>query len=164
MGKLPAELTVVEILGVAIKKELDAARFYRRLADRIANPLVRERFKALAKDERVHKAMLRAEYKRLTGVGEPPLPPKDFLKDEAYDFAAFAVEDALRFAIQAERDAQRLYAQAAKTSADPRGKRLLDYLVEFEKGHERQLRAELEFYKKAPLFFEDENDLMHVGP
>lgn len=164
MSKFDAGLTVVEILGLAIKKEIEAARFYRRLAEQIINPLVRERFKALAKDERLHQALLQAEHKRLTGESKPPLPGKAFQKEKTYDFSNFAVEDALHFAIQAEREAQQLYAAAAKASSDPRGKRLLDYLVEFEKGHERQLKGELEYYKKAPLFFEDENEMTHVGP
>lgn len=165
MAHLYAGLTVLEILGIAIKKELGAARFYRRTADQMINPLIKNRFLALAKDERTHRAMLGAEYKRLTGEAkEPPLPNLEFPKDEEYDFSNFAVEDALLFAIRAERDAQKLYVEAARASRDPRGKRLLDYLVEFEKGHERQLRAELEFYKKSPLWFEETEDLIHVGP
>jgi erythrin-vacuolar iron transport family protein len=164
MPKLYAGLTVVEILGLAMKKEVDAARFYRRMAEHIANPIVKSRFMALAKDERQHKGLLAAEYKRLTGEADAPVPPKDFPKDASFDFDKFAIEDALKFAIAAERDAQKLYAAAAKESRDPRGKQMLDYLVEFEKGHERQLRAELEFYKKAPLWFEDEDDLIHMGP
>jgi rubrerythrin len=164
MGHLYAGLTVIEILGIAIKKEIDAAHFYRRLADHMANPMVKARFHTLAKDERTHRALLQAEYKRLTGESKPPVPKMDFAKDEMYNFDRFSVEDAIHFAVKAERDAQKLYTEAARISRDPRGKLMLDYLVEFEKGHERQLRGELEFYKKSPLWFEEEEDLIHVGP
>lgn len=164
MARLYAGLTVIEILGLAIKKEQDAAKFYRNMADHIANPVVKNRFQALAKDERAHKGLLLAEYGRLTGDKKPPLPGKAFPRDASYDFAEFSVDEALLFAIAVERDAQKLYAAAAKASTDPRGKQMLDYLVEFEKGHERQLRAELDFFKKAPLWFEDVEDLIHVGP
>ncbi|MDP8224413.1 MAG: ferritin family protein [Candidatus Lernaella stagnicola] len=164
MPKLYAGLTVIEILGLAIKKEADAARFYRHVADHIPNPIIKSRFLALAKDERQHKGLLLAEYKRLTGGDHAPTPPKDFPKDKNYDFGKFSIEQALKFAIAAERDAQKMYAAAAKGSTDPRGKQFLDYLVEFEKGHERQLRQELDFYKKAPLWFEEVDDLIHMGP
>jgi rubrerythrin len=165
MPHLYARLTVIEILGIAIKKELDAATFYRKLAEHIVNPIVKNRFLALAKDERLHRALLLAEYKRMTGEAKaPPTPAMEFARDEKFDFQKFGVDAALQFAIAAERDAQKLYSEAAKISADPRGRRMLDYLVEFERGHERQLKAEMDFFKKAPLWFEDTEDLIHVGP
>ena len=163
--KLYAGLTVIEILGIAIKKEIDAAQFYKKVGEHIPNPIVRSRFHSLAKDERVHRALLQTEFKRLTGEAKaPPLPKMDFPKEEKYDFRHFSIEEALQFAIRAEREAQRLYTEAANSSTDPRGRRLLDYLVEFEKGHERQLRAEIDFYKKSPLWFEETEELIHVGP
>jgi rubrerythrin len=165
MTHLYAGLTVLEILGVAIKKEIDAANFYRNLADHVANQIVKNRFLALAKDERIHRALLQTEYKRLTGeTRNPPAPKMDFPKDDKFDFDKFHIEEALLFAIKAEREAQKLYSEAAKISNDPRGRRMLDYLVEFERGHERQLKSEIDFYKKSPLWFDETEDLIHVGP
>jgi rubrerythrin len=164
MPSLYAKLTVLEIIAIAIKKEIDAAAFYKKVAEHIANPIVKNRFLAIAKDERVHRALLQEDYRRLTGEKTPPIPKREFPKEERYDFKQFSVEDALQFAIHAERDAQKLYGEAAKISADPRGRRMLDYLVEFERGHERQLKAELDFFKKAPLWFEETDELIHVGP
>lgn len=158
-------LTVIEILALAIKKELDAASFYKQLAGKIANPIIRERFLQLAKEERMHRALLQAEYKRLTGESKkPPLPKGKFTTRDDFVLVEASIEQALLYAIQTERDAQKLYATAAKTSSDPRGKRLLEYLVEFEKGHERQLKSELNFYRKAPLWFDETQEEIHVGP
>lgn len=164
MAKLYAGLTVIEILGVAVKKEIDAAKFYRNLAARIPNPIIQERFLTLAKEERRHRALLQMEYKRLTGEQKMPVPQGKYKQQEPFDWDNASLEDALNYAIRAERDAQKLYAAAAKTSTDPRGKQMLDYLVEFERGHERMLISELNFYKKAPLWFEEQEELIHVGP
>jgi len=165
MSKFYAGLTVLEILGVAVKKEIDAANFYKNLAGQIANPIIKDRFLQLAKEERKHRAMLQAEYKRLTG-GEKVSVPKEMVPKirEAFDFTKGNIEEALQFAISAERDAQKLYAEAAKKSKDPRGKRMLDYLVEFEKSHENLLKSELAFYRKSPTWFDEPDDLIHVGP
>ncbi len=164
MAQLYAGLTVIEILGVAIKKEIDAAKFYRDLAARIPNPIIQDRFLTLAKEERRHRALLQMEYKRLTGETKIPVPQGKYKQPESFDWDKASLEDALNYAIRAERDAQKLYAAAAKTSTDPRGKRMLDYLVEFEKGHERMLVGELNFYQKAPLWFEEREEMLHVGP
>jgi len=164
MSKLYAGLTILEIIAVAIKKEVEAAAFYQNLAARIPNPIIKERFLNLSKEERKHRALLQHEYQRLTGETKPPLPKADQTARDEFDIGAATIEEALLYAIQAERAAQKLYLTAAKTSTDTRGHQMLEYLVEFEKGHERQLKAELEFYRKSPLWFEDTEDLIHVGP
>ncbi len=164
MSKLHPSLSVLEILGVAVKKEMEAANFYKDLAARIPNPIIKERFLSIAKEERKHRALLQHEYQRLTGEAKPPLPKADAQDRDEFDVHTASIEDALLYAIQAERAAQKLYTSAAKASNDPRGQQMLEYLVEFEKGHERQLKAELEFYRKSPLWFEETEDLIHVGP
>jgi erythrin-vacuolar iron transport family protein len=157
-------LTVIEILGIAVKKEVEAASFYKKLAGKIGNPIIRERFMTLSKEEQKHRALLSAEYKRFTGEEKVPLPKGKFSRREAFDMEEASIEDALEYAIAAERDAQKLYSAASKASSDPRGQSMLDYLVEFEKGHERQLKADLDFYRKDPGWFEGQDDYFHVGP
>ena len=157
-------LTKLEILGIAIKKEKDAAKFYQDLAGRIPNPIVKEKFSSLAKEERKHRAILNAEYKRITG-GEKPVLPEKWKADrpEASISPDAPIEELLLFAIEREKDAQKLYRSGAKTAEGESGRVMFEYLVEFEKGHERALKAELAFYKKAPLFFEQYEEGIHVG-
>ncbi len=156
-------LTKLEILGIAIKKEKDAAKFYQDLARRIPNPIIKEKFNSLAKEERKHRAILNAEYKKITG-DRPVVPeqwksahPEETISGDA------SIEELLLFAIERERDAQKLYKNGAKTAEGETSRVMFEYLVEFEKGHERTLKAELAFYKKAPLFFEEYEEGIHVG-
>jgi len=157
-------LTVVEILGVAVKKEAEAAAFYRGMAILTENLIIKERFMALSREELKHRALIQAEYKRLTGEEKIPVPRLDVSDRDAIDLDSASLEEAMEYAILTERDAQRLYAAAAKASTDPRGQRLLEYLVEFEKGHERQIKADLDFYRNDPGWFEGRDDMIHVGP
>ena len=149
MPKLYAGLTILEILGIAVKKEIEAAEFYDGLASRIANPIIKDRFLQLAKDERKHHALL---------------PKADPVSRAEFNVQSATIEEALLYAIQTERAAQKLYGVAAKASTDPRGQQMLEYLVEFEKAHEHQLKTELEFYRKSPLWFDETEDFIHVGP
>jgi rubrerythrin len=164
MPKLYAGLTILEILGIAVKKEIEAAEFYDGLASRIANPIIKDRFLQLAKDERKHHALLQHEYQRLTGESKPLLPKADPVSRAEFNVQSATIEEALLYAIQTERAAQKLYGVAAKASTDPRGQQMLEYLVEFEKAHEHQLKTELEFYRKSPLWFDETEDFIHVGP
>jgi len=164
MPSLYPGLTVLEILGVAVKKEAEAAAFYKGLASKIANPIIRERFMALSQEEMKHRKLVEDEYKRLTGEEKIPVPAGKFRPREKFDIGNASIEDAIDHAIGAEKAAQKRYSEAARASTDPRGQRLLEYLVEFEKGHERQLKADLDFYRKEPGWFEGRDDYIHVGP
>lgn len=157
-------LTKLEILGIAIKKEKDAAKFYQDLANRIPNPIVSEKFSSLAKEERKHRAILNAEYNRITGGQRPILPEKwKAAQTEVVISPDAPIEELLLFAIERERDAQKLYKSGAKAATGESSRVMFEYLVEFEKGHERALKAELAFYKKAPLFFEEYDEGIHIG-
>ena len=70
-----------------------------------------------------------------------------------------------QLAIEKEREAQKFYRDAAKLATDVSGKRILEYLSEFERGHERILQTEYDAVAKYPQWFDDEGaDIMLVGP
>ena len=49
------DLTPLEILGVAIKSEIEAANLYRYMAGQVVNLDLRERLDFLAKEEEKHR-------------------------------------------------------------------------------------------------------------
>ena len=162
--KIAKGLTSLEILGIAVKAERDAARFYTRFADRITNPMARSKFKALASQERGHEKLLLREYKRLSGEDKPPLPKAYVPEVDFKVFDEMKLTELLKIAIQMEKNAQKLYAEAAKMTTDPSGRTMLEYLVDFERGHQRQLESELKFLTKEPDLYDKDSILIHVGP
>ena len=51
------DLTSVEILGVGARSEEESYKFYKKLAKKIKNRLVREKLLNLARDEKNHKGV-----------------------------------------------------------------------------------------------------------
>lgn len=164
------DLTSLEILGIAIRSEEEAARFYGRIARGIGNVLVRTRFRHLAEEEGEHRNMLVALYKQLTGdPGEPPRfkgtgnlaeggsVPEG--RDES-------LETLLELAVQREEQARDFYRKAAEKALDPSGERILHYLADVEEGHAQRLKRELHAYHRDTAWYtgQDAPEMVHLGP
>lgn len=158
------DLTIIEVLGLAVIQEVEAYKRYQLLANRVNNPLVKEKFRSLANEEKAHRELLYGMLQKKTSEEKPPLPkkpPREYdLKDEE-----MPVHKLLEMAIEKEREAAEFYSEAAFKATDPSGKRVLEYLAEFERGHERLLQTEYEAIAKYPQWMDyDGADIMLVGP
>jgi len=162
--KVVGGLNLVEILGVAIRSEMDAQAFYQKLARRVKNPVAKQKFLGLARDEAGHEAMLRKKYREVAGKGKPTLPAK--VPGRARYDPKMSHAEALRLAIRLERAASNLYAKAARKTTDFPGRFMMEYLAGFERNHERILQQELDAITKYPAWFESESgaDIMLIGP
>jgi len=163
--KVVGSLSVLEVLGLAIRSEMDAQAFYKKLAGRVRNRLVKQKFLALARDEAGHEAMLTEKYREITGERKKPPLPKAVQGKPRYD-SKMRHAEALRLAIRLERAASNLYAKAAKKTEDISSRFMLEYLAGFERNHERLLTHELEALTKYPAWFESESgaEIMLIGP
>jgi rubrerythrin len=130
-----------EILRFAIRKEADAAAFYRLAADR-SNPGVKKAFQELAKQEDGHKKKLegfdpkkieKMEVKETKGLGL-----SEIMEDVPYS-SEMSYADLLRMAIKNEEKSQRLYASTAKMVKEPKLKKLLLVLAQEESTHKEKL-------------------------
>jgi rubrerythrin len=130
-----------EILRFAIRKEADAAAFYRMAADR-SNPGVKKTFQELAQEEDGHKKKLEGfdlkridevELKETKGLGL-----SEVLEDVPYS-SDMSYADLLRMAIKNEEKSQRLYAATAQRVAEPKLKKLLLILAQEESTHKERL-------------------------
>ncbi|MDP8256426.1 MAG: ferritin family protein [Candidatus Alcyoniella australis] len=157
-------LTSLEILGVAVKAEHDAARFYTKFADRVRNPMTKSKFKTLASQERGHEKLLLQQYRRASGEDRPPVPDKYQPEIDFKVFDELETKELLKIAIRMEKDARQLYSEAAARSVDPSARTMLEYLADFEHGHQRQLESELRFITRDPDLYDKEAILIHVGP
>lgn len=108
-----------EILEFAIQREIEAAAMYRRLADTVTRPGMREAFLDFAGEEERHRARLE-EVK----AGELPLVSTEEVRSLGISDATEHVEpnpgmtyaDALRLAMQNEKEAYRMYMGLAAMS------------------------------------------------
>lgn len=162
--KIAEDLTTVEILAIAVRTEKDAATFYNNLASQIKNPIVKRKIERLALEEIEHDKTLTAEYMRMTD-GEQPIVPEGFSSGIQKELdKALSAEQLIEMAMGYEKSAHEFYKEAAARSEDPRGRQVLEYLSRFEADHYRALETELRQLRENPEWFDEENDLMHVGP
>lgn len=129
----------------------------------VRNPLVREKFASLAREEKAHREMLYNLLKRYTGEEKPPLPKKAPRISRSFEMNV-PMPEIILGAIEKERQAIKFYRDAAEKSNDPTGKRILLYLALFEEGHERSLKIEYDAIVNYPQWFEfDAIDTPIVG-
>ena len=130
-----------EILRFAIRKEADAAAFYRMAADR-SNPGVKKTFEELAKKEEGHKKKLegfdlkkigKTKLKETKGLGL-----SEMMEDVPYS-SDMSYADLLRMAIKNEEKSQRLYQSTAQLVTEPKLKKLLLALAQEESTHKEKL-------------------------
>ncbi|MDP8238779.1 MAG: ferritin family protein [Candidatus Hatepunaea meridiana] len=161
---LASDLTIIEVLGQAVMQEVEAYKRYQLFASRVKNPLVQEKFNSLANEEKAHRELLYGMLCKYTGEEKPPLP-KEAPRESGKSDEELSLPEILQLAIRKEQEAQVFYADAAKLATDPSGKRVLEYLAEFERGHERLLQTEYDSITKYPQWFDiDGADIMLVGP
>ena len=130
-----------EILKFAIRKEADAAAFYKMAADR-SNPGVKKTFRELAKMEEGHKKKLEGfDLKRIDGMELKKargLGMSDMLEDVPYS-SDMSYADLIRMAIKQEEKSQQLYLTTEKIVTEPSLKKLLLILAQEESTHKEKL-------------------------
>jgi rubrerythrin len=138
--------TIDDILDYAIANEEKAAALYYDLADKVQRPGMREAFLHFAKEEEGHKARLlkikagdipavRSEKVASLGIAEQ-------LADTE-PFANMSYQEALQYAMKAEKAAFVLYTRLADATDDPGFAQVFRSLAQEEAKH--KLRFEIEY-------------------
>ena len=163
-------LTALEVLGIAIKSEIQAASFYGRLVDRVGNSSLAAKLRFLQAEEEKHRAILEGEYKRrfpdidlrLPSTSVVPLP-------DQVSSADLTVPELFRVAMKAEQTSAEFYAREAEQTRDDAGRTILRYLGKVERGHYQMLETEYELVSRFPDYYNADDfhlgqELMHSGP
>ena len=163
------DLTTLEVLGIAIKSEIEAIKLYSRMKEQAKNPDLKVKLVFLIDQEKNHEKILMEAYrKKFPGV-ELSMPQKtlvpsvsDVLSREATLKELFAV------AMEAEKKSEKFYMGLAKKTHDQSSRSMLEYLASMERSHFSILEAEfrqLEFTEdyNTDDFLRGER-LMNVGP
>lgn len=133
--------SVDEVLRFAIRKEADAAAFYRMVADR-SNPGIKKAFEELAQEEEGHKRKLEkfdlAKLEKMGITEARGLGLAEMMEDVPYG-PDMSYADLLRMAIKNEERSQKLYASTAQLVTEPNLKKLLLVLAQEESNHKVRL-------------------------
>jgi rubrerythrin len=159
-----------QVLGVAVRSEIDAAAFYTRLQGRVKNVLLVQKLKFLALEEEHHKKIL----ERLLGQKYPDkpkdVPESSLMPPIGVSLPAEPTVPALfEAALKAEEIAEAFYNEAGSRVEDEAGRKILAYLGRVERSHQAMIKSELELITKFPDYYSVEDfhigqDLFHVGP
>lgn len=163
-------LAAWQVLGVAIRSEVDAAAFYNRLQGRVKNVLLVQKLKFLALEEEHHRKIL----ERLLAQRYPD-KPKDVPESSLMPPIGVAlpaepsVPELFEAALKAEETAEAYYNDAAGRVEEEAGQRILAYLGRVERSHQAMIRSELDLIRRFPDYYDVEDfhlgeDLFHVGP
>ena len=164
------KLAAWQILGVAVRSEIDAAAFYTRLQGRVKNVLLVQKLKFLALEEDHHKKILEHLLAQRYPDKPTDVPASSLMPPIGVSLPADPTVPALfEAALEAEEIAEAYYNDAAKRVEDEAGRRILAYLGRVERSHQAMIKSELGLIRKFPDYYSVEDfhiaqDLFHVGP
>jgi rubrerythrin len=138
-----SQAPVKELLGLAIRAEIDANAIYTQLAERFSNPLLKEKFQWLAYEENKHKIGLEKLYDSLWKSEKASIPDKaDQALLPSLDLSpSSSLVEILYQAMDSEKSAESFYANLSHRVEDPQ-KKFLEYLSKVEHSHYMMLRSE----------------------
>lgn len=135
--------SVKELLGFAVKAEIDANKIYSELSNRLSNPLLKEKFHILAFEENKHKQVLLKLHKSLFDGEEIQIPEKvdETLLPSIHISPSSSLVDILYQAMESEKSAEKFYSDLSTKVEDPQ-KKILVYLSKVEHSHYLMLKSE----------------------
>lgn len=163
-------LTALEVIGVAVKSEIEAAALYRYMADQVRNNSLVAKLNFLRQEEEKHRAILEDLYARQFPDVELQLPAKSLVPTiEATALEGKTIPELFQLAMSAEQMAADFYSREADRSRDEMGRTVLRYLSNVERSHYHMLETEYELASRFPGYYNaDEfhlgDEMMHVGP
>lgn len=138
--------TIEEILDYAIANEEKAAALYNELADSVERPGMKEAFLHFAKEEEGHKArLLQIKAGDIPAVSEEKVANLGITEtlQEPETAPNMTYQEALLFAMKAEKAAFTLYTKLSEMTSDATFQRVFKSLAQEEAKH--KLRFEIEY-------------------
>ncbi|MEW5806075.1 MAG: ferritin family protein [Acidobacteriota bacterium] len=158
------DLTMIEILGIAIQAEIASYKMYRKIAREVRNSTSRDRFTTLAREEQSHQLMLENLYRKSGGKISISLPKKN-LKVTKLEIKGSSPIDIIQTAIEKEKETRKFYLEAFKKATDKSGRFILQYLADFEQNHQRILEHEFKTLTEYPMWWDYEGPgIQFIGP
>jgi rubrerythrin len=169
-SSLSSRLSPAEVLGVAIKSEIEAAAAYTSLNEKVKNEILKMKLKYLVLEEKKHRRILEKLFSQRFRGERLEIPEKSFLPPVKVSKAKkLSVLDLFKLALKAEKMSEEFYREAGKQAKDKESKRILGYLVRVERSHYFIIRSEIDMLDRFPDYYKVEDfhlgqDMFHVGP
>ena len=163
-------LTSLEILGIAIKSEIEAAKLYERMESKVKNVDLKEKLVFLKGEEEKHRSIFEDIYRNKYPDVALKLPEKSMVPMMDVALAKeMSLKELFEVAMKAEKISEEFYTDLAKKSKDASGTSMLNYLSNIEHGHYNLLKNEYDMVVEFPAYAETEEFLLgdrltHVGP
>lgn len=162
-------LTALEVLGVAIKSEVDAASFYATLAARVRNPTLAGKLDLIRQEEVNHRALLQNLYARRFPDVELQLPAQSLLPALDIPPDDLGIPELFQLAMKAEQASVDFYSRETECATDEVSRTMLRYLANVERSHFHMFEAEYDLVSRFPDYYNaDEfhlgDEWMHIGP
>ncbi len=159
-----SKLTRKEILGVAVKSEIEAEKLYSKLSEMVEEVVLKERLKWLKGEEEKHRKTLEnLFYKAFPGekISVQMVSIVPGVKDvEERVRKESSASELMKLAIEVERASEKFYIYFAEKSEDEKVKLLFEYLGEMERSHYYIVKSEYKIVFEHPEYIE----MVHVGP
>ena len=136
----PLDTTPEQVLREAIQSEVETRAYYQLMADRAGSPAVKARMLQLADEELVHRARMERRFREV--VGKAPPPPDPVKLELPSDLSNLDMRQALKHALERERDSESHYRFLAERVPNTELGRLFMELAEIEWKHKTDLQAE----------------------
>ena len=168
MGIDPS-LTSLEIMGLAIKAEVEAGQVYDRLAQKVKNRGLKEKLLFLRGEEQKHRSILEEMYATSFPEVKLLLPPRSLLPKVYIALnETTPVPGLLVIAMEWEKLSEEFYADFARRARDARGRAVLRHLSKMESSHYHLLQTERDFIAQFPDYYDVEElhfgqALLHLG-
>lgn len=148
-----------DLLGFAIRSEIDSNQVYSDLAKKYSNPLLKEKFQWLAFEENKHRLTLEKLFEALLPDEKLVIPgkPSEELFKRIEITPSSTLVDLLYQAMESEKKVEDSYARLAKRLRAPHRK-ILEYLSQVEHSHYIMLNGEYVFAQEFEDYGEKDID------
>lgn len=158
--------TLEELILTAMKSEIEARDFYKGIADKVKNFLLKDRLIFLSNEEEKHRGVFERIFKEKFPGREIVLPKENPvpLPELKIETEKVPLSEVFWIAMQAEKSAHDFYVSLSnRFSADSMERKMLLYIASMEMGHYQLLQTE----RENALKFEDYDiifSMTHIGP
>ncbi|MBI4834232.1 MAG: ferritin family protein [Planctomycetes bacterium] len=151
-------LSALEVLGIAIMSEIEAASYYKKIKNAIKNPALKEKLSFLVGEEQKHRRILADIYHKKANGVRLSKPPDSLVPRPITQKGKTTVSVLLKSAMKAELDAENFYTMLIGKMKDPQASIILRYIAKMENSHYHILENEVEIISRA----RDLKEMMHL--
>ncbi len=155
-----------DLILTALKSEIEARDFYKGIAERIRNFLLKDRIIFLSNEEEKHRAVFERIYREKFPGKEIVLPEKSPvpLPELKIENERVPLSDVFWIAMQSEKSAHDFYVSLSNFfPPESMERKMLFYIASMEMGHYQLLQVE----RENAIKFEDYDiifPMTHIGP